>query len=560
MERGRPPGGGRDFADVVWQIGEKRCCDEVLVRYDCGHAMRADVWVPALPKTHEYTNQEAERRRFMQHCFFVLTKDPGAPKVQITVPEGRCRHCGRGQRQCLLCGPLQMDLAEVGMDKAKTAQLMHQRVPTAMRRLELVLSSHVFLAAMGQVCRLPDDITPPPLMQSNGALGNGVLKPTEGPLPQHEGARQCCRKDIEDELRAKVVKYVGGATCLLLVLVVECLYLLIMWTGAGEGSRLTRTIASELGNVSALSTAIDGSGANTSWPLSALSFALRSTFGSPVNATKENSSTSFWWTLIVQPAWFLLSVVLAPIMWVLELLVALPRFLFFNVLYTLVHGLVWSPCCWLCGICVDIINNPSAFLFRCFSRPPAIVSLIPMANAMIGAMLLSLLVAILSAPQPLSLSLQSVWGELPSLGLARGNQKQRSMPRLWTPARKDGIGGARGMHQAARGQKDKGAGRYDRDRTDGPDRGDKHGRERSGSSSQMAATCFVCLDRPSHYILEPCGHRVVCGDCAMQLVEIASRSRTMGDGVAGQHRPSEKSGGTCPSCSMPVKQAMRVFS
>lgn len=53
------------------------------------------------------------------------------------------------------------------------------------------------------------------------------------------------------------------------------------------------------------------------------------------------------------------------------------------------------------------------------------------------------------------------------------------------------------------------------------------------------------------YVLEPCGHRVVCSDCAVQLVDCATRSRTEGTGDRGS--------GTCPSCGSAITRAMRIF-
>lgn len=545
--RGRPPGGGREFSDIIWQIGEMRCCDEVLIHYDCGHCMRADVWVPALPKTQEYTNHELERRRFMQHSFFILTKNPGANKVQITVPEGRCRHCGRGQRLALLCGPVRMDLVdEVDESGNRAGAAVLQQLRTA-RQLEMVLTSHVFLAAMGQVCRLPNDVIPAPLWQGQSAEGN-VLQPRDGPLPGIEASTICTRKDIEDELRSKVMKYIGGATCLALMLVTQCLYLFIRWTGgAAEPTSFSRNIIGEIGSMTAY-VSIDANMTNSSWPMSVLSYGIRTVLGSVDILNKGSFTGSSWFALIMQTLGLLVSWILVPIAWVVDVLVAVPRFLF-SMVYTLVYGLLWRPCCWCVSGIVHLASNPRLIFERSWWVMPAIVdqvSLIALANATLGGTFLCIVVAVLSSPQPLSLSLQSVWGELPSLSTGNGEKKKRETPALWTPSRKENGG----PKHNGRGPKDKashnnGGGRHDR------------GADANGSSSQFM--CFVCLERPSHYMLEPCGHHVVCGECVVQIVEVASRGRPMCE-TAGGHRGSEKSGGTCPSCGLAVKQAMRVFN
>eukprot|EP00435_Cladocopium_sp_Y103_P003226 s2673_g1.t1 len=43
----------RDFADIVWQITERGTCNEFVVRYDCGHSLRAEICVPAIPSTKD---------------------------------------------------------------------------------------------------------------------------------------------------------------------------------------------------------------------------------------------------------------------------------------------------------------------------------------------------------------------------------------------------------------------------------------------------------------------------------------------------------------------------
>merc|ERR1712217_3458 len=93
-------------------------------------------------------------------------------------------------------------------------------------------------------------------------------------------------------------------------------------------------------------------------------------------------------------------------------------------------------------------------------------------------------------------------------------------------------------------------------RPEKPQAGQKEGRAPSVSSQPSAPACFVCLDRPSRYVLEPCGHRVVCGDCAVQLVEAAARNRSMSEAIGSAHHASERGGGACPSCGMVITRAM----
>eukprot|EP00927_Polykrikos_kofoidii_P048495 TRINITY_DN42769_c0_g1_i1.p1 TRINITY_DN42769_c0_g1~~TRINITY_DN42769_c0_g1_i1.p1 ORF type:complete len:607 (-),score=85.67 TRINITY_DN42769_c0_g1_i1:51-1832(-) len=571
----------RDFVDVMWQIAEKRSCDEVVIRYDCGHHMKAEVLVPVLPKTREYSNQEADRRRFMQHSLFVLTKNPGSPKVQITVPEGRCRLCGRGQRQVLFCGLLQRDLTE---DRQRRDQLADLRGKALVggalasqaclfaqaRRLELPLSSHVFLQAMGQVCRLPDNITPPPLLQNSSALQTSALKPFDGPPLPREGLHQWSRKEIEDELKAEVVKYVGGATFLLVFVVIECLYLCVVRFGPSSHGGLgddastnaSRTLSGELRNLTSVS-AIEMGIANSTWALSALTLTVHKAFG-PMKDSSGGMTTSLWWTAFVHPLWVVTSVLLAPLLWVLDLVVALPRFLLLHVVLAVARSLVWRPCSWLLGFLMEFSSAFAAFVVRClFSRPTAMLTQIPVTNPMVVAMVLSLLVAALSAPQPPSLPLPGIWTDLLSLAFTRGIRRAvfrsrtlgplvQRLRAFWASRRKDGRskGGVRGI-PVPRGQKD------------GPERPGKpqlgkQGEGRVPSTASQPA-CFLCLDRPSRYILEPCGHQVVCGECAVQLVE--ATVQLVNKESAGAHYSSDKNGGgACPSCGQAITRAMRVFS
>eukprot|EP00747_Dinoflagellata_sp_TGD_P190457 gnl/TRDRNA2_/TRDRNA2_52270_c0_seq1.p1 gnl/TRDRNA2_/TRDRNA2_52270_c0~~gnl/TRDRNA2_/TRDRNA2_52270_c0_seq1.p1 ORF type:complete len:636 (-),score=100.80 gnl/TRDRNA2_/TRDRNA2_52270_c0_seq1:66-1973(-) len=623
-------GAKRDFADVMWQIAERRSCEEVLVRYDCNHCFKADVWIPVLPKTQEYTSQDADRRRFMQHSIFVLTKNPTAPKVQITVPDGRCRQCGRGQRQVLICGQLYMDLSEgakmtdTGRPKASAKGVTRAPDYGSYGRVELPLFSHIFLAAMGQVCKLPDNITPPPLLQDGGVQQGSPLKPCDTPLAL-EGLHQWSRKEIEDELKAEVVKYVGGATFLLMFGIIECLYLCVVHFGpssraGGNAANGTMSVSGELRNLSSVS-AIELGIANSTWVMSALTLSVHKAFG-PLEDGKGEASGSFCWSFLIHPAWILLSALLAPLFWVLDLVVALPRFLLLNVVFALIRTVLWRPLVWLFSVFGDCAHGFWVLLLRCiFAQPIApsgatpmaplppaptppfipqatqmasmaapplaspivtaatvekTASSIPLTNPMAVAVVLSVLVAALSVPSPPGLTPPNIWSELPDLEIAQSLKRVAArhlgplwqrLRAFWTSARKDarargrGVGGA----PAARGQRgDKSQAREHGDAPDGqvdvraPKGQQKGSRASSGQISASSPACFVCLDRASRYILEPCGHRVVCGECAAQLVEAATRNRSMSDMPDSRHHP-EKSSGTCPSCGLAISRAMRVF-
>merc|ERR1712060_417507 len=85
----------------------------------------------------------------------------------------------------------------------------------------------------------------------------------------------------------------------------------------------------------------------------------------------------------------------------------------------------------------------------------------------------------------------------------------------------------------------------------GKSHAERSGREKAQTGRPSAPACFLCLDRPSRYVLEPCGHRVVCGECAVQLVEAVVRNRAMSDAAGGAHYASQ-GGGACPSCGMAI--------
>jgi len=514
----------RDFVDLLWQIAEKRCCEEVYVHYDCGHNMKADVWVPMLPKTHAYMNEETDRRRFMQHGMYVLTKNPGARKVQITVHEGRCRLCQRGQRQALICGPLQMDLTERGRRTSEEARKVRDpRVQTLLapaRRLELPLSSHVFLSAMGQVCRFPDDISLP-LLQSSAL---GTLKLMDTPRLSHEGLRQWTRKEIEDELKAEVVKYVG-ASCLLVLVMVGCLLCLTLDSASavGPGSFVPTFNSSD-----------PKAAVNATW-VSTITLTLQRAQRALIGADPLETETwlwPFWGWALARPLW-IVSFFLSPVFWAFDLVLALPRFIVTTTM-SMTHSLLWSFLGRFLAFTREVLQGTLYVVVRTLT----ILGEIPKTNPMVVASVLSLLIAAFSAPPTVSLG----WSDLPSVEFTSFRASRAKSLGLFAQLR----AWARGHRSKKDFPTAKGRERsHGRDCSTRPDKG-RH--DCKGGSSRPA--CFLCLDRPSRYAVEPCGHRVTCAECTVQLVEAAVRNRTS--------EPPEK-GGACPFCSTPVSRAMRVF-
>jgi len=441
---------------------------------------------------------------------------------------------------------------------------------TSARRLELPLSSHAFLAAMGQVCRLPENITPPPLLQGGLAQGTAI-RPFDGPPLPREGVKQWSRKEVEDELKSEMVKYVGSATCVLLIVIVECIYICIAHLGSSgfHGSLgTTPTVTGQLENLSSVSSVEFGI-ANSTW--------VHRAFGpsEPVGDEEVGGTSSLFWSMLVHPLWVVASAVLAPMLWVFDLVVAVPRFLLLHVFFAVLRGFILRPCFWLLSFLTEVLSNLAVLLFRCvFLQPTVVLSQIHITNPMVVAMALSLVVAALSAPQPPSFSLPSVWGDLPSLELTRGLKVLSLRFRIfWASARKDSRprGGLRGVaaarqkdkghadHRSARGEKAEAPGRPERPQAGQRDSGKAQTEQRSSGEKRSAPACFVCLDRPSQYLLEPCGHRVVCGDCAVQLVEAAARNRSISEAAGGTHHSSER-GGACPSCGLAITRATRLFS
>lgn len=489
----------RDIGDAMWQIAEKGGCDEIVVRYDCGHALRADIWSPVIPKIREYGSSDAERRRFTRHGVFVLTRDPGATSLQITIPEGRCRHCGRGLRQTLVCGLLQMSLADAAI---------------ATRRLELPMSAHAFLAAMGQACGLPENTPPPSLTPRVG----GSLKIFDcAPLPR-EGLRQWTRKEVEDALGRDIVKYICAATIVLLASVmgvVLCAVALLDPSSRlkAEALRGNATHAGDLDEMTA-------EAAGFMWnPV----VAMRDVLSSLGLGPRDGSALP--WSSLLNPLWMARS---------------------------LGHASVWL----VVHVAQLTMTVTSAVVNGVIVQPTIVLSQLPVTNPMIVASVLSVLVAAFSAPQPSNISLSGVWADLPSLEMAQALRRAVSRSKTFEalvqrrrdfPARKEGRGAKAGAKCSAARSPD--AGR--------PERAQAKAEGRGAQGPASVPPCFVCLDRPSRYVLEPCGHRVVCGECAVQLVEAAARRRSVDAG--GAHHASER-GGACPSCSRAITRATRLLS
>jgi len=551
----------RDFLDVIWQIAERRVCDEIIIRYECGHNLRADVWVPALPSIQDYGVTESERRRFMQHGLFVLTRDTAATNVQITVPETRCRHCGRGQRQTLVCGHFHVDVSEGGCRGSSKG-------PATLRKLELPLSSHTFLAAMGQVCRLPMHIAP----RFSGLETTGSIRPFDGPALPRE-VRQWDRKEVEMCLDLEVMKYVCFAFGILMAVLIQFAALSMVHLGVPQvytslaSSDMLPSLALSDGAADATDAlkglrtvnCVELTCGNMSWLLSVLTVMFHRAV-----APAEELPTTMLWHFVVHPLWVCFMSVAAPVLFVIEVLAAVPRLVFLHVFVPLLEGLVLQPIQWLMGNTARIAADFfSVVVYGMMVQPVLVLYGIPVTNPMFVAISISSFAAVLSAPQSPSLSLPTLFSELPQVefGLKKAILQSKSLGpivQLWRSvwaSRKDGRSkAAQKSSQTSKNSRDRHASGRDKadssGRSDKPHSGRREERAAQSVSQQTAPACFVCLDRPSHYVLEPCGHRVVCGDCAMQLVDAAAS-------VAGHH---ERGAGACPSCGQTISRAMRLFA
>eukprot|EP00931_Biecheleriopsis_adriatica_P076297 TRINITY_DN50015_c0_g1_i1.p1 TRINITY_DN50015_c0_g1~~TRINITY_DN50015_c0_g1_i1.p1 ORF type:complete len:596 (-),score=100.29 TRINITY_DN50015_c0_g1_i1:68-1855(-) len=583
----------RDLAEIVWQIAERRSCNEIVIRYDCGHTLRAEVCAPALPKIQEYGTHDMEKRRFLQHCLHVLTRDPGASQVQLTVPEGRCRHCQRGTRQTLVCGPIHADLREAPPPataiKAGGRSSLENLTQMAGKRLELPMSTHAFLAAMGKVGRMPDaaNVSSPLLTSSAQSI---LQNPFEGTVLR-EGIHQWTRREVEEQLESELMKYVCCAAFVLVLLGAECVYLLTQNMGPQQldvefaaGNATATSSSVSLSNLTSLSS-LELRVANSTWVLAALTLEVHKAFApsevildprADAGTGETGSNTGYMWSAVVHPLWIAMSIVLAPILWILDMLVTwmapvlviydmmktVLRNFILHVLFTGVRELVWRPC----GLLYSLISSMFSMLRRrLFSPHSAAVPTIPTANPIAAAAVLCVVITMITSPVPLSTLLSDLMNDIASLGVVRRIRRVIFGPqalgplvdKIWGPDRARDArakGGVRGSMLAAKTPKD----------GKGTDRASIRGGEKlqvgkhDDKSGAFVPACFVCLDKPSRYILEPCGHRVVCGDCAVQLVDAATRSRTSEAGERGSHQ-ADRGGGNCPSCSMTITRAMRVF-
>jgi len=560
-------GGGshrRDFLDVIWQIAERRACDDIVIRYECGHNLRADVWVPALPRVQDYGATEPERQRFMQHCLFILTQNAGATRVQITVPESRCRLCGRGQRQTLVCGLFHVD---VGDSSGRGGSNNNNKGPANLRKLELPLSSHMFLASMGQVCRLPVHIAPP--MLATGS--SGCVRPFDGPALPRE-VRQWKRKDIEAHMQVQVLHYISVAAIVLVILLSEFVWLFVVHlsiptsdaAGASSSTSLAEgsSYSDELRTMKTVNS-FELFFADLTWTLSRLTVVFHKAF-----APAAGETSSILWTVAVHPLWACSMLFTCPVLFVVELTAALPRLFFLNACLPVLRGAVLQPTCWLMGNVARLATSfVTTFVHGILVESVLALCQMPVRTPMLVAVCLCLVVALISAPHCLSFTLPSVWTDMPQFefDFKKVIAQSRSMAvlqrwrALWA-SRKEGRsrGGGGGAQRVAQTTKNSRSEKH----ASGRDKAETVGRQ-EGRAHGRAPACFVCLDKPSLYLVEPCGHRVVCGECAMQLVDAAARNRVVAEAanVASVHHGCERgAGGACPSCGQTITRAMRLFA
>ncbi|CAJ1432404.1 unnamed protein product [Effrenium voratum] len=536
----------------AWQITARRGCNEFVVRYDCGHSLRAEVWAPCIPSTEEYGTHDAERIRYGQHCLHVLTRDPGATQVQVTVPEGRCRHCQRGQRQTLVCGPVHADLREPAAPGLVAKALARAPLDalTQAKRVDLPMTAQAFLATIGQVCKLPDAAElPSPAGAQEAALDTPFAAE---PLPKEE-IRRWTRKEVEDELESKLSRYICCATMVLMLLVAECFYLLGIQLTQEENSfdeipGDVEVSSMELDNLTSLSS-LELRMANSTWVLSALTLGVHKALGP---GDGDAGSTGVLWSA-VHPLWVGMLLVLAPLLRAMELLVATPRLLILHVLFAGVRELLLRPGSFILGI----MSSMLLFLVRSLFSPPTLfVTSGPTANPILGAAFICVALAAITSPIPLTLLAHDLCSVVASLQTVR--RLRRAMARNKVLGRLldrfhlgQSSGRAKGSRGIAKGKEYKG----DRPPRSDSGKGDKL--QAKDERSTFVPSCFVCLDKPSRYILEPCGHRVVCGDCAVQLVDAAARSRTATEAA---DRGGDRCGGNCPSCGLAISRAMRIFT
>lgn len=550
----------RDFADIVWQITERGCCNEFVVRYDCGHSLRAEVCVPAIPSTKEYGSHPTERRRYAQHALHVLTRNPASLQAQVTVLEGRCRHCQRGQRQTLVCGPVHIDLREPASPGLVVKALgdITVDVLAQAKRMELAMTGQNFLTTVCQV--LPDGAEILPPSGAKEAVFETPFASLDAPVNLKEELHTWLRKEVEDELESLLLRYVCCATMILMLLCCECFYLFtVPWmpqdeTGGEESEDVQSQMALALANLTSVSS-LELQMTNSTWMLSALTLAVHKALGPPESpdgtAASESAesdgrhggSGGFLWSVVVHPLWVFTLCLLRPLSG-LESLVLLPRSMILAFL-TSVRELVLRPGAFLLGILFSML----LFLLQSLFSPPTLFASAGSANPILGAAFIVISLAAITSPVPLTLLAHDLCALVANLDLVRRLRRaagHKALGRLLDRLHLSPLGSASRGSKGQRSKKD-----YKPPRSESG-RGDKlQGKDEKGGVP-FVPSCFVCLDKPSRYILEPCGHRVVCGDCAVQLVDAAARSRPT------EERGGDR-GGNCPSCGQSVNRAMRIF-
>eukprot|EP00913_Durusdinium_trenchii_P018278 g17173.t1 len=392
------------------------------------------------PNPKEYGTTDPERRRYAQHCLYVLTRNPGVTQVQVTVSEGRCRHCQRGQRQTLVCGPVHVDLREPASPGlvAKALGNIPMDALSQAKRIVLPMTAHAFLAAIGQDGRRRTPTGAPFL--GRFALGEARRSTgwVEQEMPQWE------RKEIEDEMESFMLRYVCCAFMVLLCFLCEFGYVLGRELTPQENESMEEYIQGELeeqmmtaqalSNLTSLSS-LEFRMANSTWTLSALTLAVHKAFGPEdmegmeaagrslaakqmhlilaPRSPEDLSSGGILWSAI-HPLWVALLLVLGPIAW-MDCLLALPRSMLADArptkAYTspgkLVLGviagvreLILRPG----GFMLGIAGSTLLFLLRSFFAPPTLfVTSGPTANPILGAGFISISLAAITSPVPLTL-------------------------------------------------------------------------------------------------------------------------------------------------------------
>lgn len=538
----------RNFGDIVWQITERGCCNEFVVRYDCGHSLRAEVCVPAIPSTKEYGSNPTERRRYAQHALHVLTRNPASLQAQVTVLEGRCRHCQRGQRQTLVCGPVHIDLREPASPGLVVKALgdITVDVLAQAKRMELAMTGQNFLTTVCQV--LPDGGEIPPPSGVKEAVFERPFASLDAPVNLKEELHTWLRKEVEEELESLLLRYVCCATMILMLLCCECFYLFTLQfmsqeESAPDSEDFQSQMALAMANLTSLSS-LELQMTNSTWMLSAFTLAVHKALGPPDDADGTGSSGGFLWSFVIHPLWVFTLCLLRPLSG-LESLVLLPRSMILACL-TSVRELVLRPGAFLLGILFSML----LFLLQSLFSPPTLFAASAgSANPILGAAFIVVSLAAITSPVPLTLLAHDLCALVANLDLVRRLRRaagHKALGRLMDRLHLSPSDPA----SRSKGQRSKKDCKPPRERESG--RSEKpQGKDEKGGVP-FVPSCFVCLDKPSRYILEPCGHRVVCGDCAVQLVDAAARSRPT------EERGGDR-GGNCPSCGQSVNRAMRIF-